>query len=78
MYNIYSDSEIWVVVLFRTDLDSWLPDGSSTLSLEIRLFHLLITREKFKAVHVDSIVEQAVIPLVFEVRLSRYDLDASP
>ena len=30
MYNIYSDSEIWVVVLFRTDLDSWLPDGSST------------------------------------------------
>ena len=31
MYNIYSDSEICLVVLFRTDLDSWLPDGSSTL-----------------------------------------------
>ena len=31
MYNIYSDSEICMVVLFRTDLDSWLPDSLSTL-----------------------------------------------
>ena len=31
MYNIYSDSEICVVVLYRTDLDYWLPAGSSTL-----------------------------------------------
>ena len=31
VYNIYSDSELCVVVLFTTDLDSWLPDGSSTL-----------------------------------------------
>ena len=31
MYNIYSKSEMCVVVLFRTDLDSWLPDDSSTL-----------------------------------------------
>ena len=31
VYNIYSDSEICVVVLFRTDTDSWLPGGSSTL-----------------------------------------------
>ena len=30
IYNIYSDSEICVVVLFRTDLYFWLPDGSST------------------------------------------------
>ena len=29
-------------------------------------------------VHVDLIVEQTVVPLVFEVRLSRNDLDASP
>ena len=29
--NLYSDFEICVVVLFRADLDSWLPDGSSTL-----------------------------------------------
>ena len=47
-------------------------------SLEVRLFRWLISREKFKAVHVNSIVEQTVIPLVFEVRLSRYDPDASP
>ena len=31
MYNIYSASEICVVVLFRTDLDSWFPDSLSTL-----------------------------------------------
>ena len=31
VYNIYSDSEICVVVLFRTYLDSCLPGGSSTL-----------------------------------------------
>ena len=31
-----------------------------------------------KAVHVDSIVEQIVIPLVFEIGLSRNDPDASP
>ena len=31
MYNIYSDSEICVVVLFGTDIYFWLPDGSSTL-----------------------------------------------
>ena len=47
-------------------------------SLEIRLFLWLISREKFKAVHVDSILEQTVIPLVVEVRLSRNDPDASP
>ena len=47
-------------------------------SLEVRLFRWLISRENSKAVHVDSIVEQTVIPLVFEVRLSRYDPDASP
>ena len=76
MYKIYSDSEICVVVLFRTDLDSWLPDGSSTLFF--RLFLWLFSREKIKAVHVDLIVEQTVIPLVFEVRLSRNDPDASP
>ena len=74
MYNIFSDSEIRMVALFRTDLDSWLPDGSST----VRLFLWLISREKFKAVHVDSIMEQTVIPLVFEVRLSCNDPNASP
>ena len=47
-------------------------------SLEVRLFLWLISREKFTAVHVDLIVEQTVIPLVFEVRLSRNDPDASP
>ena len=47
------------------------------LSLEVRLFLWLISREKSKAVHVDSIVEQIVIPLVFEVGLSRNDPDAS-
>ena len=47
-------------------------------SLEVGLFRWLISREKFKAVHVDFIVEQNVIPLVFEVPLSRYDPDASP
>ena len=78
MYNIYSDSEICVVVLFRTDLNPWLPDGSSTLFLEVRLFHWLISREKFKAVHVDLIDEHTVIPLVFEVRLSRNDPNDSP
>ena len=31
VYNIYPDSEICVVVLYRTELDYWLPDGSSTL-----------------------------------------------
>ena len=78
VYNIYSDSEICVVVLFRNYIDSWLPDGSSTLSLEVRLFLWLISRGKFKGDHVDSIVEQTVIPLVFEVRLSRNDPDVSP
>ena len=47
-------------------------------SLEVRLFLWLISRGKFKAVHGDSVMEQAVIPLVFEVRLSRNDPDASP
>ena len=47
-------------------------------SLEVRLFLLLISREKFEVVHVDEVVEQTVIPLVFEVRLSRNDPDASP
>ena len=47
-------------------------------SLEVGLFLWLISRGKFKAVHVDSIWEQTVIPLVFEVRLSRNDTDASP
>ena len=53
------------------------PDGSSTLFFR-RLFLWLISREKFKVVHMDSIVEQTVISLVFEVRLSRHDPDASP
>ena len=47
-------------------------------SLEVRLFLWLFSKEKFKAVHVDSIKEQNVIPLVFEVWLSRNDPDASP
>ena len=47
-------------------------------SLEVRLFPWLISREKFKAVHMDSIVEQTVIPLVSEVQLFRNDQDASP
>ena len=47
-------------------------------SLEVRLFLWLIAREKFKAVHMDSILKQTVIPLVFEVQLSRNDPDASP
>ena len=42
-------------------------------SLEVRLF-----LGKFKPIHVDSIGEQTVIPLVFKVRLSRNDPDASP
>ena len=79
VYNIYSDSEICVVVLLRYDLDTCLPGGSSTLFFRsLRRFLWLISREKFKAVHVDSIVEQTVIPLVFEVRLSRNDTDDSP
>ena len=77
-YNIYSDSEICVVVLFRTDLDSWLPDGSSILFFRSQTISLADFKGKFKAVHVDSIVEQTVIPLVFEGRLSRNDPDASP
>ena len=48
---------------------------ASNTSLEVRLFHWLISREKIKAVHVDSIVEQTVI---FEVGLSRNNPDASP
>ena len=47
-------------------------------SLEVGLIRWLISRGKFKAVHVDSVVEQTVIPLVFEVRLSHNDPDASP
>ena len=46
--------------------------------LEVRLFLWLISREKFKAVHVDSIVQQTAIPVVFEIWLSRNDPDASP
>ena len=46
-------------------------------SLEVKLFLWLISKKDFKAVRVDSIVEQTVIPMVFEVRLSRNDPDAS-
>ena len=46
-------------------------------SLEVRLFLWLLSRGNFKAVHVDSIVEQNVIPLVFEVQLSCNDPDDS-
>ena len=46
--------------------------------INIWLFRWLISRGKFKAVPVDSIVEQTVIPLAFEIWLSRYDPDASP
>ena len=46
-------------------------------SLEVRLFLWLISREKFKAVHVGSIVEQTD-SLEFQVGLSRNDPDASP
>ena len=46
--------------------------------LEVGLFRLQISRGKFKAVHMDSIVEQTGIPQAFEIRLSRYDPDASP
>ena len=67
VYNIYSDSEICVVVLFRTDLDSWLRDGSSTLFFRSLTISLADFKEKFKGVHMDSIVEQTVIPLIFEV-----------
>ena len=69
MYNIYSDSEIYVVVLFRTDLDSWLPDSLSTLFFRCLTISLA---------NMDSIVEQTVIPQAFEILLSRYDPDASP
>ena len=55
MYNIYPDSEICAVVLFRTDLDSWLFFRSLTISLAD-------FKGKIIAVHVDSIVEQTVIP----------------
>ena len=75
MYNIYPDSEICVVVLFRTDLDSWLPDGLSTLFFRSKTISLANFKGK---IHMDSIMEQTVIPLVFEVRLSRNDPDASP
>ena len=47
-------------------------------SLEIRLFLWLISREKFKAVLMDPLVEQTVITLAIEARLSRNDPDASP
>ena len=78
MYNIYPDSEICVVVLFRTNLDSWLSGGLSTLFLRSLTISLADFKGKVKAVHVDSIVEQTVIPLAFEIQLSRYDPDASP
>ena len=74
MYNIYSDSEIYGS-LFRTDLDSWL---LSTLFIRSLTISLADFKGKFKAVHMDSIVEQTVIPLEFEIRLSRYDPNASP
>ena len=57
MYNIYSDAEICVVVLFQTDLDSWLSDGSSTLFLRSWTIWLADFKGKYKAVHLDSIVE---------------------
>ena len=78
MYDIYSDCEICVVVLFRTDLDSWLPDGLSTLFFRSLTFSLADFKGKFKAVQMDLIVEQTVITLAFEIRLSRYDPDAFP
>ena len=67
MYNIYSDSKICVVVLFRTDLDSWLPDGLSTLFFRSLTISQADFKGKVKAIHVDSIVEQTVIPLAFEI-----------
>ena len=79
VYNIYSDSEICVIVLFRTDLDSWLPGGSSTFFFRSETISLADFKGKIKAVHVvDLIVEHTVITLLFEVRLSRNDPDASP
>ena len=57
VYNLYSDSEICLVVLFRTDLDSLLPDVSSTLFFRSLTISLADLKGKFKAVHVDSIVK---------------------
>ena len=78
MYNIYPDSEIYVVVLFRIDLILVFLVVHQHFSLEVGLFRWQISRGKLKAFHVDSIVEQTVISLAFEIRLSRYDPDASP
>ena len=64
MHKIYSYSEICVVVLFRTDLDFWLPDSSSTFFFRILTISLVDFGGK--------------IHLAFEIRLSRYDPDASP
>ena len=83
MYNIYSGSEICVVVLFRTDLDSWLPDGSSTLFFRILTISLADFKGKIQSgsyywYWIQLWNKLYEIPLVFEVRLSRYDPDTSP
>ena len=49
VYNIYSDSEICVVYLFRTDLDSWLPDGSSTLFFRSQTIYLADSKGKIQS-----------------------------
>ena len=49
VYNINSDSEICLVVLFRTDLDSWLPDGSSTLFFRSLTISLADFKVKFQS-----------------------------
>ena len=69
MHNIYSGFEAGVVVLLRTDSDSWLSDGSSTLLFRRWTISLADLKGKLKAVHVDSIVEQTVIHLAFEIRV---------
>ena len=49
VYNIYSDSEICVLFLFRTDLDSWLPDGSSILFFRSKTIPLADFKGKFQS-----------------------------
>ena len=49
MYNIYSDSEKCVVVLFRTDLDSWLPGGSSTRFFRSKTISLADFKRKIQS-----------------------------
>ena len=78
VYNIYSDSEICVVVLFRTYLDSWLPDVHQQMFFRRWTISLADFRGKIQSGSRVFNCETNCNSLVFEVGLSRNDPDASP